>query len=88
MGSADGNRTRESRDESPGAWPAQHSAIFTESYRRSASHVRRDSNPRVAALETAALPLSYGRIFQLTDWTPGASSRIRTCDPPSKSRWL
>lgn len=32
-------------------------------------HARRDSNPRIAALETAALPLSYGRIGDRSPWS-------------------
>lgn len=51
-------------------------------------HAWRDSNPRVTVLETAALPLSYGRIFRFTARIPSAPSRDRTCDIPIKSREL
>ena len=53
-----------------------------------ALRARQDSNLRVTALETVALPLSYGRIPGLRTGNRCAPSRIRTCDPPIKSRWL
>lgn len=37
-------------------------------------HARRDSNPRTPALETGALPLSYGRISRFTARAPGCTA--------------
>lgn len=37
-------------------------------------HARRDSNPRTPALETGALPLSYGRISRFTARAPSCTA--------------
>lgn len=58
----------------PRKWPRKPGRYSPARY----VHARRDSNPRRTALETVALPLSYGRMFRLTARMPCAPSRVRT----------